>query len=377
MSENVYPDFYNLYTPFKIALAAFKRRIPFAIYIKSDDQYACTPDDSYTHVPDIIVSVPGLKPVSNRTFDICKWGEPSSKRIVLHDTLDYAAQLKLMTDATDADDDSPADLHSNSTSRDEYYQQAESIISLLKSQPGSRKIVLSRAICGDIQAEDYCLFWLKVASVYFAQHSNTFRYLYYTPETGAWLGASPEVLLSIDKKQGMSYTVALAGTRNGGTSIPWDAKNTDEHMQVSRFISETLKDMGYRVRICSVPNVEFGKLVHKCDMFEFYMNTEDRYEVIDRLNPTPALSGYPRPQAMDMISRLETHERLCYGGYVAINDDQSYQAYVNLRCAHFDKNRYCVYAGGGITAMSAPDSEWDETEKKASSLLACINGQCH
>ncbi|MDE7473705.1 MAG: chorismate-binding protein, partial [Muribaculaceae bacterium] len=358
MSATLYPDFYNHHLPFKIALAAFRQRIPFALYVKADNQYKYGPNDKFSPAIDIIVSKPGENPVSDRTFEIGRWGEPSSKRIVLNDTLDHEAMVKLMnSQQEDSMCDDYTDVCRISTSREKHHQQVEEIVSLLKSQPGSRKIVLSRAICGEVKTDDYCLFWLKVASEYFAKHPNTFRFFYYTPQTGAWLGASPEVLLSIGKKDGNCYTVALAGTRNGGTSLPWDTKNTDEQMQVSDFIFETLKNLNYNVSRCSVPNVEFGKLVHKCDMFEFHMNPDDRYKVIDQLNPTPALSGYPRPQAMETIARLEEHDRLCYGGFVAVNDKWSYQAYVNLRSVHLDRNRYCAYAGGGITAMSEPDAE--------------------
>ena len=47
--------------------------------------------------------------------------------------------------------------------------------------------------------------------------------------------------------------------------------------------------------------------------------------------------------------------------------------YVNLRCAHIRNERYCLFAGGGITAHSQPLQEWDETEAKCSALLKIID----
>jgi isochorismate synthase len=32
-----------------------------------------------------------------------------------------------------------------------------------------------------------------------------------------------------------------------------------------------------------------------------------------------------------------------------------------------------LYAGGGITARSVPEKEWDETNQKAKTLLSVIN----
>ena len=45
------------------------------------------------------------------------------------------------------------------------------------------------------------------------------------------------------------------------------------------------------------------------------------------------------------------------------------KAYVNLRCAQFSENAYCIYAGGGVTAESDAESEWSETSAKGASLV--------
>ena len=37
-------------------------------------------------------------------------------------------------------------------------------------------------------------------------------------------------------------------------------------------------------------------------------------------------------------------------------DDSRLEAYVNLRCVNFDKHRWCIYTGGGITADSTAAS---------------------
>ena len=34
----------------------------------------------------------------------------------------------------------------------------------------------------------------------------------------------------------------------------------------------------------------------------------------------------------------------------------------------FDSSRYCIYSGGGLTAQSNADDEWEETEMKSQLL---------
>jgi len=47
---------------------------------------------------------------------------------------------------------------------------------------------------------------------------------------------------------------------------------------------------------------------------------------------------------------------------------------VNLRCMQKNPQGYTVYVGGGITADSDPQQEWDETIAKAQTMLKAIWG---
>ncbi|MBW6536489.1 MAG: chorismate-binding protein, partial [Mariniphaga sp.] len=46
--------------------------------------------------------------------------------------------------------------------------------------------------------------------------------------------------------------------------------------------------------------------------------------------------------------------------------------FVNLRCMEILPQHYILYSGGGITARSVPEDEWEETNKKATTLLSAI-----
>jgi isochorismate synthase len=45
---------------------------------------------------------------------------------------------------------------------------------------------------------------------------------------------------------------------------------------------------------------------------------------------------------------------------------------VNLRCAQITADRAYLFLGGGFTADSVVESEWQETENKARTLLNVI-----
>ncbi|MBQ0049637.1 MAG: chorismate-binding protein, partial [Bacteroidales bacterium] len=62
-------------------------------------------------------------------------------------------------------------------------------------------------------------------------------HLVYTPLTGLWIGASPELFLS--QREGIWQTMALAGTQAKGEGT-WSAKNIEEQDYVARFIHDLL-----------------------------------------------------------------------------------------------------------------------------------------
>ena len=60
-------------------------------------------------------------------------------------------------------------------------------------------------------------------------------------------------------------------------------------------------------------------------------------ELVAALQPTPALGGYPRDDALAMIAELESFERGRYGGPVGwVDADGNGQWAVGIRCAEID-----------------------------------------
>jgi isochorismate synthase len=185
---------------------------------------------------------------------------------------------------------------------------------------------------------------------------------------GCWMGATPELLL--EKREKIYRTVSLAGTLPTADNMIWDQKLFDEQLIVTDFIKAkvaTIVDGDIQVQGPETYNA--GPVSHLCSRIEFKSDV-DADEVAKLLHPTPAICGLPRDTAHQFIRNTETHQRRLYTGYLGIqriNGDVTF--YVNLRCMQIFEDHFELHVGGGITADSKANDEWQETENKALVLL--------
>lgn len=263
-------------------------------------------------------------------------------------------------------------MHFNSTSPTLYLSQLQKFITALRNPDTPlKKAVLCRVV--------NCLGRnvIQVSEEYFTVFHDTFRFLYYTPSTGMWLGASPELLIDCDFQTHKFQTMSLAGTKTVEQE-PWNNKNIVEHNIVTRYIVSAMKLVGLEPKVSEMYERPFGNVIHLCNDISADFNTINPLRLLRKLSPTPALCGYPKQEAMKLIESTETFDRLCYGGWLAVKDDKGVHAYVNLRCASvntmFDSlHHYCVYTGGGIMPDSNFLDEWNETANKALMLCSIIS----
>ncbi|MDE7380808.1 MAG: chorismate-binding protein [Muribaculaceae bacterium] len=202
---------------------------------------------------------------------------------------------------------------------------------------------------------------------------DAYIFCFYTPQTGMWLGATPELLLKSDK--GIYLTMALAGTRNVGVSDKWDNKNIEEQRLVKEYIAKCLDKTGYNIIIGEQYTKRAGKIEHICNDIYAYPQQKRKLEpkeietLLKELSPTPALGGFPKEFALNMIKRTENFNRAYYGGFMGyVKDTETFSLYVNLRSGNVSQKELILFAGGGITLDSVPEKEWDETERKLSTL---------
>lgn len=291
------------------------------------------------------------------TMEIAPWLTPFGQRLIITGSGTEDATTEAMP------------VPSRTTSHHEYITGVKEVIDSCTSRNG--KTVYSRIICGEMRHTTPG----EVAQSLFASHPGSLRFVYHTPQTGSWLGATPEILLDFDKTTGSFRTMALAGTRKKGTPGKWDNKNIRENHFVIDYIIQALANLGIEAEASPLEAVAYGEIEHLCSHITGHAPTSRIQEIIDALNPTPALCGYPKQDAIADITRCESHPRGCYGGIIGFSSDKRYQAFVNLRCMHFDGKRYCIYGGGGITPQSVPEEEYAETTAKTALLCRLTGSQ--
>ncbi|MCM1319047.1 MAG: chorismate-binding protein [Muribaculaceae bacterium] len=256
---------------------------------------------------------------------------------------------------------------------EEYYQSVSTIINRLKADGG--KTVFSTLHCGTCPLDIYDAF-IKLTLTYPDAFVFCFKL---KDEEHAWLGATPEVLIEVaDNKL---LTMALAGTRLADKhDEPWGDKNIKEQAMVTEFITEKMKEAGLEVHLTDAYSRTAGNIEHICTELTSILPLRfDLKSFLKELPPTPAVSGLPRDIALGDIARLEPHNREYYAGYCGPATASHVSLYVTLRCMSVDPSTHkcTLYAGGGITAQSEPESEWREVNAKAATLAGPLGITLH
>jgi len=227
----------------------------------------------------------------------------------------------------------------------------------------AQKIVLSRK-------ETLKIDQLKVVNTFkkmLKAYNNAFVYLWYHPEIGLWMGATPERLLSVEK--GKFKTMALAGTQkyNGNVNVVWQNKEIQEQQYVTDFMAENLKESVQSLDITAPFTVQAGNLLHiRTDISGKLKSADSLENLINILHPTPAVCGLPKAIAATFIMENEGYERAYYSGFLGeLNSNESTNLFVNLRCIQQENKLVSIYVGGGITSGSIPENEWEETVSKS------------
>jgi len=238
------------------------------------------------------------------------------------------------------------------------------------------KVVLSRKENIEITSFDIELVFRKLLFKYV----TAFKYCFYHPKIGFWMGATPEQFLKIDEN--FIKTVSLAGTQLNTDLelIKWDNKEIEEQQIVTDFIVNNLKSFSKNVTFSKPYNQKAGSLVHlKTDIQAEIKDRNSISTIIDSLHPTPAVCGFPKDVAKQFILDNEGYDRAFYAGFLGEwNKDfqtfkeQQSDLFVNLRCMKIENNEVSLYIGCGITKDSNPEKEFIETVNKSFTIKQVI-----
>ena len=245
-----------------------------------------------------------------------------------------------------------------------------------------QKVVLSR--CEAVPFSETLS--ISVFKKLLQNYPKAFVYCWYHPKVGLWLGATPEILLSVSGNR--FKTMALAGTQpyKDTLNVTWQKKEIEEQQFVTDYIETQLKSSVSRLKISEAKTIKAGSLLHLQSNISGILET-DLQTILKHLHPTPAVCGLPVHEAKTFIQNHESYHREYYTGFLGeLNiketnsrntnkrnvENNAYNSvktvshlFVNLRCMQIKNNQALIYIGGGITKDSNPEDEWEETVSKA------------
>lgn len=201
-----------------------------------------------------------------------------------------------------------------------------------------------------------------------------------------WLvGSSPELLVS---KRGTAISChPLAGSiarqqdpqqdAQAARALRTSTKDQAEHRFVTMAIEEALKPLCSELTVPESPSLTSTReMWHLGTHITGTLADKDCtvLDLVKLLHPTPAVGGWPRPAALDFISRHEEDRRFYAGtvGWCDKNGDGDWV--VAIRCAELDtsRNTALAWAGGGIVIDSDPLAEIQETRDKLRTMLRAL-----
>ncbi len=202
----------------------------------------------------------------------------------------------------------------------------------------------------------------------------SYHFCFQINPTTAFIGTSPERLYY--RQDRCFETEALAGTRHRGRSSQLDRELSDnlrnspkdlhEHQLVVQNLQAILAELCDSVKIARQSTIlKLNKVQHLYTQCQGILKPDlTDADLLLKLHPTPAVGGFPREQALQLIQQLEPFDRGWYAAPVGWVADNAAEFAVAIRSGLVDLDRLLLFAGAGIVRGSQPDEEWAEIENK-------------
>ena len=239
------------------------------------------------------------------------------------------------------------------------------------------QIVLSRRFQQSYKGDDIMLY-RTLRSI------NPSPYLFYF-DFGSFriFGSSPEAHLMV--KGDKAYITPIAGTfrRTGddekdkvvAEELRNDPKENAEHVMLvdlarndlsrnaDNVVVEEFSQVQYYSHVLHLVSSVSGKLPKDANIIKLFADTF----------PAGTLSGAPKVRALELIDKIEKHDRGFYGGCIGyIGFDGNFNQAITIR-SFLSRNNVLYYqAGAGIVAKSVEESELQEVNNKLGALTKAI-----
>jgi para-aminobenzoate synthetase component 1 len=206
-------------------------------------------------------------------------------------------------------------------------------------------------------------------------------------EGWAVMSNSPERFLSCDARTRAVETRPIKGTRPRGTTPVEDdalgrellasGKDMAEHVMIVDLMRNDLS------RVCRPGTVKVPRLLgleshptvhHLVSTIRGELEPgRDVYDLLDATMPGGSVTGAPKQRVCEIITELEPTRRGVYCGAIGwINLAGGMETSVAIRTAIAAGGEILVHVGGGVTADSDPDEEYDETLDKGRAFFETL-----
>lgn len=199
-----------------------------------------------------------------------------------------------------------------------------------------------------------------------------------------FFGATPEKLAKFSENK--IELDALAGSAPRGSNSEEDLifennllnneKDLQEHNFVIEHIKDSLSNLSEKINIQDKIKVrKLTNIQHLHTSIEAKVDQDNiPFGILRELFPTPAVCGFPKDVSLNLIKKLETHNRGLYSGIIGwFNFNFEGEFAITIRSALTFGNKLFAFAGSGIVEKSQPDLEFEETELKFKPILSLLN----
>lgn len=167
--------------------------------------------------------------------------------------------------------------------------------------------------------------------------------------------------------------VNTASDREAEVQLQTDEKNRSEHVMITDLLRN---DLG---RLCEYGSIHVDKLFHierYRTLFQMTSSISGRpyagtapSEIFRKLFPSGSITGAPKRRTMEIIRELECSPRGVYTGAIGYFGPGKEACFnVAIRTLSFDGKHLTFGVGGGITAGSVAQQEYEECSLKAAFL---------
>lgn len=200
------------------------------------------------------------------------------------------------------------------------------------------------------------------------------------------LSSSPEKFLTVSAS-GDVESKPIKGTRKRGSSAREDAALRAELLESEKERAENLmivdlvrNDLS---RVCKVGSVSVAGLLQVESYAQVHQLVStvrgtlvdgcDAVDAVTACFPAGSMTGAPKLSAVRILDALERRPRGVYAGawgYFGL--DGSVDLAMTIRSILIDAQGVSIGTGGGITALSVPEDELEETKIKAAALVRAL-----